>query len=155
MNSNYLTVPRVFFAMAHDGLFYRKLAEVHPRYGTPSVAIITGALCAVPFALTGTFEQLLTYFVFATAAFDVLIAACLFRYRRRLPKAERPYRVPGYPWTPLAFILATLAILGNVLVTQPRDALVGLGLLGMGLPAYFLWHAAQRRAAPPASTRPH
>jgi amino acid transporter len=150
MNSNYLTKPRIFFAMAHDGLFYRKLAEVHPNFGTPAFAIVAGALSAVPFALTGTFEQLLTYFVFATAAFDVLVAACVFSYRRRWPTTSRPYHVPGYPWTPLAFILATLTILGNLMVTKPRDALVGLAILGLGLPAYWIWHARQNRKAAPA-----
>src|SRR5438874_4345767 len=100
-NGTTLSATRVFYAMAQDGVFFRKLAEVHPRYRTPAVAIIAGLGWAMLLVATGTFEQLLTYVVFTGWAFYALGAASIFVYRRKFPNRERPYRVPGYPLTPL------------------------------------------------------
>jgi APA family basic amino acid/polyamine antiporter len=140
-NSNFLTRPRVFFAMANDGLFFRRLAAVHPRFGTPAFAVVANAPIAAVMAATGTFEQLLTYVIFVGLIFDALSAACVFVYRRRASGAARPYSVPGYPWTPSLFILAAIAIMANTLATQPREAAIGLGLVVVGLPAYFVWRS--------------
>jgi APA family basic amino acid/polyamine antiporter len=140
-----ITAPRVYYAMARDGLFFRKLAEVHPRYGTPAVAIITGTLWAMVLAVSGSFEQLLTYVVFVGWIFYALGAACVFVLRRTKPDAERPFRVPGYPWTPLLFILAAVALVANTIVTQPGRAAIGIGVVLLGLPVYFVWRAAPPR----------
>jgi APA family basic amino acid/polyamine antiporter len=134
-----ITAPRVYYAMARDGLFFRKLAEVHPRYGTPAVSIIAGTLWAMVLAASGTFEQLLTYVVFVGWIFYALGAACVFVLRRTRPDAERPFRVPGYPWTPLLFILAAAALVGNTIATQPGRAAVGIAVVLLGLPVYFIW----------------
>jgi APA family basic amino acid/polyamine antiporter len=128
--------------MARDGLFFRKLAEVHPRFGTPAFAILAGAAWAMVLAASGTFEQLLTYVVFAGWAFYALAAASVFVYRRRRPDAPRPFRVPGYPVTPIVFIAVSLAIVANTLVTQPVQALLGVGIILIGLPAYWWWKRA-------------
>ncbi|MDQ6885701.1 MAG: amino acid permease [Gemmatimonadota bacterium] len=138
-HSTVLTVPRVFYAMARDGVFIRKLAEVDPRSGTPWVAI--SACCAVAIALTlsNTFDQLLTYVVFAGWIFYGLAALSIFVYRRRMPDAARPFRVPGYPLTPALFVLAAAAIVGNTLREQPRIAFVGLAIVLSGVPAFYLW----------------
>jgi APA family basic amino acid/polyamine antiporter len=134
-----LTAPRVYFAMARDGLFFRRLAEVHPRFGTPAVAVATSSVWAALLALSGTFEQLLTYVVFAGWIFYGLGALSLFVYRKRQPDRPRPFRVPGYPWTPLLFVLAAAAIVLNTLVARPLQALLGVGIVLLGAPVYYLW----------------
>lgn len=138
-NSVQLTAPRVFFAMAADGLFFRRLAEVHARYRTPAIAVMAGGAWSAVLAWTGTFEQLFTYVIFAGWIFYGLAAASIFVYRKREPEAARPYLVPGFPWTPLAFVFAAGALVVNTIVSSPRNAAVGLGIVLLGLPAYLLW----------------
>ena len=138
-NGVMLTSTRVYYAMARDRLFFRRLAEVHPRFKTPAFAIIAGAAWAVILAVTGTFEQLLTYVVFIGWIFYALAAASIFVYRRRMPEAVRPYRVPGYPLTPLLFIAAAAALALNTIATQPVRAGIGLGIVLLGAPAYLIW----------------
>ena len=115
-NSILLTAPRVYYAMAQDGLFFRSLAHaLHPTYGTPAFAIgVAGAWSAL-LAAMGSFEQLLTFVVFIGWIFYALAAASVFVYRRREPNAERFYRVPGYPLTPLIFIVAAGALVANTI----------------------------------------
>jgi len=139
-----ISAPRVYYAMAMDGLFFRMLANVHPRYGTPAVSIVAGTLWAMVLAVSGTFEQLLTYVVFVGWIFYALGAACVFVLRRTKPKAERPFRVPGYPWTPLLFIVAAAALVANTIATQPGRAAIGIGVVLLGLPVYFVWRAVTR-----------
>ena len=134
-----ISAPRVYYAMARDGLFFRTLGEVHPRYGTPAVSIAAGTLWAMVLAVSGTFEQLLTYVVFVGWIFYALGAACVFVLRRTRPDADRPFRVPGYPWTPMLFIVAAAALVGNTIATQPVRAAVGIGVVLLGLPVYFIW----------------
>jgi APA family basic amino acid/polyamine antiporter len=134
-----ISAPRVYYAMAKDGLFFRTLADVHPRYGTPAVSIVAGTAWAMVLAVSGTFEQLLTYVVFVGWIFYALGAACVFVLRRTRPDAERPFRVPGYPWTPLLFIIAAAALVANTIATQPVRAAVGIGVVLLGVPVYFLW----------------
>src|SRR5436190_11524484 len=140
-NGIMLTSPRVYYAMARDGLFFKKLAEVHPRFKTPAFAVIAGALWSIVLAISGTFDQLLTYVVFVGWILYALAAASIFVYRRRAPDAVRPYRVPGYPITPILFVLAAAALALNTIVTQPLRAGVGLGIVLAGSPAYLIWRA--------------
>ena len=144
-NSNVLTCPRVYYAMANDGLFFRKLAEVHPRFGTPAFAIVAGSLWSSVLAISGSFTELFTYVVFCGWIFYGLSAATIFVYRKRLPDADRPYKVPGYPWTPLLFIGAALAVVTNTLINnlrdQPGKTALALGIIVLGLPAYFIWRS--------------
>jgi APA family basic amino acid/polyamine antiporter len=142
-NAITLTSPRVFFAMARDRVFFSKLAEVHPRFGTPATAVIAMNAISVVLAATGTFEQLLTYVVFTGWIFYGLGAASIFVYRRKLPQAPRPFRVPGYPLTPLLFVIAAGAIVGNTFYAQPVRALVGIGIVLIGAPVYLMWHKSQ------------
>ena len=141
-----LTTPRVFYAMARDGLFFGKLAEVHPRFGTPAVAVIAGSAWAMVLAVSGTFEQLYTYVVLSSWIFFVLGAAALFLYRRRRPAAPRPFRTPGYPVTPALFILAAVTVVVNTLAAKPTQGAIELAILATGVPAYFIW---RRRSAAP------
>ena len=145
-NAIVLTAPRAFFAMARDGVFFRKLAEVHPRFGTPAFAIIACSAWSMLLAASGTFEQLLTYVVFIGWLFYGLGALSVFSYRRREPLAARPFRVPGYPVTPILFVASAAAIVLNTIVAQPGRAAVGLGVVLLGSPAYFIW---RRRGAVP------
>jgi APA family basic amino acid/polyamine antiporter len=144
-NANVLTCPRVYYAMANDGLFFRKLGEVHPRFGTPAFAIVAGSLWSAVLALAGTFTELLTYVVFCGWIFYGLTAATIFVYRKRIPAAERPYNVPGYPWTPFLFIVAAFLLVANTLFNnlrdQPGKTALALGSIALGLPAYFIWRS--------------
>jgi N-acyl-D-aspartate/D-glutamate deacylase/amino acid transporter len=142
-----LTAPRLFFSMARDGVFFQKLAVVHPRFRTPAFAIIAGSAWAALLAASGTFEQLLTYVVFAGWIFYGLGAMSIFVYRRRAPDMPRPFRVPGYPLTPLLFVLASAAVVLNTLFSQTGRALVGLAVVLTGVPAYLLWRRATARTS--------
>jgi basic amino acid/polyamine antiporter, APA family len=134
-----LTAPRVYYAMAQDGLFFRRLAQVHPRFGTPAYAIAATAVWASLLAASGSFEQLLTYVVFVGWAFYALAAASIFIYRRRQTGTGVSYRVPGYPWTPLLFIGTVAAVVLNTVITQPARAGIGLAAVATGVPAYLIW----------------
>jgi basic amino acid/polyamine antiporter, APA family len=146
-NSIVLTAPRVYYAMANDGLFFRKLAEVHPRFGTPAISVIAAVTWSAVLAATGTFEQLLTYVIFIGWIFYALAAASVFVYRWKMPNLERPFRVPGYPVTPLVFILAAAMLVINTIVRQPGRAAVGLGIVLLGAPAYAIWRRRDRGAS--------
>jgi len=147
-NSIMMTAPRVYYMMARDGIFFRRLSQIHPKYGTPAFAILASVVWTSLLAASGTFEQLLTYVVFVGWTFYALAAACVFVYRRRQPHAKRPFRVPGYPVTPIIFILAAATLVINTVINQPGRALIGLGIVLAGTPAYFLW----RRNAPSSHT---
>ncbi|MBC8085913.1 MAG: amino acid permease [Phycisphaerae bacterium] len=138
-----ITVPRVYFAMARDGVFFQKLSEIHPRYGTPAIAVVASCVWAAVLAMTGTFEQLLTYVVFIGWIFYALGAAAVIALRIKRPNAPRPFRVPGYPITPALFVLAAAAIVGNTVLSQPGQAAIGIGVVLLGVPAYLIW---QRRS---------
>src|SRR5580658_357355 len=139
-NSIILTAPRVYYAMARDGLFFKRLSEVHPRFGTPAFAVIGAAIWSAVLAASGTFEQLLTYVIFIGWIFYALAAASVFVYRKRAPNAIRPYRVPGYPFTPIVFIAAAMVLVVNTVATEPGRSAVGLGIVCLGIPAYVIWH---------------
>jgi APA family basic amino acid/polyamine antiporter len=138
-NSNVLTATRVYFAMAQDGVFFKRMANVHPRWNTPAFAILASSVWAAVMAMSGTFEQLLTYVVFAGWAFYGLGAATIFYYRCREPEAARPFRVPGYPWTSLLFIGAAAAIVLNTIFLNPVQAVIGIALILLGAPVYWFW----------------
>ena len=138
-----LTAPRAYYAMARDGVFFRRLAEVHPRFRTPALAILTSSAWAMVLATSGTFQQLFTYVVFAVWIFHALAAVSVFVLRRKLPSAVRPFRVPGYPWTPIAFLLAAAAIIGNTLASRPRESLVGLAIVLFGAPVFYVWRRSR------------
>ncbi len=139
-----LTAPRLYFSMARDRVFFAKLAEVHPRFGTPALAIVASSVWAMMLAVTGTFEQLLTYVVFSGWIFYALGGLAIFAYRRKQPDLPRPFRTPGYPLTPLLFVASAAAIVLNTIVSQPGRAAVGLGLVLLGVPAFYAWRSRSR-----------
>ncbi len=134
-----ITAPRVFYSMAQDGIFFKQLAEVHPRFGTPAIAIIATCTWAAVLAMTGTFNQLLTYVVFVGWIFYALGAAAVIALRIKRPNAARPFKVPGYPVTPALFVLAAAAIVLNTMIDKPGQSAIGLGMVLLGAPAYYLW----------------
>jgi APA family basic amino acid/polyamine antiporter len=145
-NGIMLSSPRMYYAMARDGVFFQRLAAVSPRFGTPALAISATALWSVVLAVTGTFEQLLTYVVFTGWIFYGLGALSVFVYRRRQPELHRPFRVPGYPVTPLLFVASAALLVLNTLVAQPGRAAAGVLAVLAGTPAYFVWRARSRRS---------
>ena len=139
LNGCFLTSPRVYFAQAADGLFFRKFAEVHPRYQTPGFAILAQAAWAAVLVVTGSYETLVDYALFATWLFYGLMVAGVMVLRRKRPEVERPYRMWGYPVTPLLFVAITGWFLVNMLVTRPVPAFAGLGLILIGIPVFYIW----------------
>jgi basic amino acid/polyamine antiporter, APA family len=146
-NGLILTAPRLYFAMARDGVFFKRLALVNPRFGTPAFAITATAVWGAVLAASGTFEQLLTFVVFTGWIFYGLGALSVFVYRKQQPDAPRPFRVPGYPVTPLLFVLSAAGLVLNTMITQPVRAAAGLGVVLLGTPAFFVWRARSRRRA--------
>jgi APA family basic amino acid/polyamine antiporter len=153
MNSVVLTAPRVFYAMARDGLFFQKLAEVHPRFRTPATAVIALGVWSAGLSLMGSFQKLIGYAMFVAWIFYGLGGASVFPLRHREPIAERPFRVPGYPWTPLVFVASAFALVVNVIVATPWDAAKGLVIVALGCPVYWLLFRRKMKTATPESER--
>jgi APA family basic amino acid/polyamine antiporter len=133
-----LAGPRVYYAMAQDGLLFKWFADVHPRYGTPHRAIILQAIWSSALVATGTFRALFTRVVYTEWIFFALMAIGLMVLRKRKDVA-RQYSIPWYPIAPLLFIVSSLAIVANTLISNPMDAAIGLGLVLLGLPIYLIW----------------
>ena len=130
---------RLLYAMAADGMFFRGAAAVHPRFRSPHVAIAGIAVWSSFLAVSGSYEQLFTYVVFTSVLFSLFGGLALFRLRRTRPALRRPYRVVGYPVVPALFALGSLFVVYNTLRERPVESIAGLGLLALGLPAYWYW----------------
>jgi len=144
LSATILYCTRIYLAMAQDGVFFRSLAHIHPRYRTPARSVLVQGVWAIALTFSGTYEQLYTYVVFAMFLFHAATGAAVFVLRRTRPDHARPYRVWGYPVVPVVFILTSMAFVGNTLFERPMESMWGLGLLALGLPAYFFW---RRKAA--------
>src|SRR5215204_2773568 len=131
-----MSAPRVYFAMARDRLFLRAAARLHPRYETPARAIIVQAALATLLVLLGSFDEIISYFMFAVVLFITLTVAGLFVLRRRSPAA--PYLTPLYPFTPAVYILLSLGLLALLAMGSTRQALLGVAVVALGLPVYYL-----------------
>lgn len=143
LSATILYSSRIYLPMAEDGLFFRSLARVHPRYRTPVACLWAQSGWSALLALSGTYSQLYTYVIFASVVFHAMTAAAVFILRRRLPDHPRPYRAWGYPVVPALFILACLLLIGNTLVESPVESFWGLGFVALGLPAYVLFRRAR------------
>ncbi len=139
VNGSLLTGPRIFFAMADDGLFFRQVAQVHPRFRTPHVAVLMTATLGIAFVLLRTFEQLADIFVTASLVFYILSIGAIFRLRRR-PDWNPPVRTPLYPLVPALFCGATAFLMANALVdSSTRWGTLGVfGVILLGVPVYYL-----------------
>jgi basic amino acid/polyamine antiporter, APA family len=149
LNLVILVTPRVLQAMAADGLFFPRLAELHPVHRTPAAAIGLQAVWAILLTLTGSFAQLVDYVAFGDWIFFGLTVAGLFVYRRReRGRAAGPaggFRVPGYPWVPALFVLAAAYVVVSAVAANPRNAAMGALLIGLGVPVYWYWERRLRR----------
>ena len=134
-----MTDPRVFFALAEDGLFFRAVAAVHRRHRTPHVAIVLLGAGAVAYLFIRTVEELVGTLILGMWPFLALSVAAVIIQRRRQPALARPFRVPLYPYVPIFFLLACAGIFANALREQPRLTLINFALLLAGLPIYWLW----------------
>jgi basic amino acid/polyamine antiporter, APA family len=143
-NGHLLASPRVFYAMARDGVFFKSVAKVHPRYLTPHVSIIMLAAWAALLSLSGTFEQLFSFVIFGFWIFMGLAVLGVIVLRRKRPELERPYKTWGYPLTPALFILSSVFLTVNSLVRSFWNSFIGLALIALGIPVYLAW---KRRSA--------
>lgn len=139
LNLVILVTPRVLQAMAADGVFFTRLAVLHPVHQTPAAAIVALAVCAVVLTLSGTFGQLVDYVTFGDWIFFGLTVASLFIYRRREP-VSTGFRVPGYPVTPALFVLAAAFVVYSAIASNPKNAAIGAGLIALGVPAFLYWN---------------
>jgi len=139
LNGNILVGSRVYYAMAKDHLFFSSAANIHPKFNTPSNAIIIQGFWAAILTLTGTFEELITLVVFVNVIMWIAASSTVFVLRKKQPNLERPYKVWGYPYVPAFFILFSSAIMVNTFIESPEQSLMGLGLTLLGIPAYLYW----------------
>lgn len=140
LHASVLANSRVPYAMAVDGLFFRKLAQLSPHSRVPVNAVLAQACWASVLTISGTYDTLTDSVVFASCLFYALAAAAVWMLRRREPDLLRPFRVWGYPYTPAIFVLVSLALLANALIATPQQALLGVGVVLLGLPLYFYWN---------------
>ncbi len=137
--------PRVYYAMAKDGLLFRWLGEVHPRYLTPHRAIVIQAAWSAILVATGTYKELFTRVVYTEWIFFAFMAFGLFLLRRQ-PNIIRQYKIWGYPVVPAVFIISSLAIVTNQVISDPRESLIGLSIIFAGIPVYLLWVKKTKRS---------
>jgi basic amino acid/polyamine antiporter, APA family len=146
MNALILAGPRAYYQMAKDGLFLERVSRVHPRWATPVEALIFQGLWSAFLVLfIGGFSQLFTYVIFGGWIFYALAVLSVIALRRKEPDLPRPYRVPGYPIVPLLFAATAFAIVVNTLIETPRESLIGLAFIGLGIPIYYVQRAVRRR----------
>jgi amino acid transporter len=154
LHASMMTGTRVFFGVADEGLFFRPMARVSPRFGTPSVAIVSATALGVGFVLASDFRQLADRFVLGTWPFYALAVIAVFVLRRRRPGLERPYRVWGYPLVPIVFLAASSWLMINALVTDPLNTGITFGVILAGIPAYQVWRRIRRVAESTAEVHP-
>ncbi len=147
-NAVLLSCSRSYFAMAQDGLFFKAFDRVHPRFGTPANAVLAQGVLAALFALSGSFEQILTYYAFLDFFFFTLAVVGVMILRKTEPNLPRPFRVWGYPVTPLIFVGIAVWYLGNTLIHRTHDSMVGIILTLTGIPFYLYWTRSRRAGSP-------
>ena len=138
-NGFVLTSARINYAMAKDKLFFYQASQIHPRFKSPANALIIQCVWASLLTFTGTFNQLITYIIFASWIFYGMSAGAVIILRNKKPDMERPYKTPLYPWIPIIFILFAIFLTINTIIEAPRDAAIGAGIILAGLPMYYYW----------------
>ncbi|MBI2091548.1 MAG: amino acid permease [Deltaproteobacteria bacterium] len=145
MNGSILTSARVPFAMAEDSLFPQKLSNVNSKTRVPVLAVLVQGVWSCLLAMSGTFDQLTDYVVFASWIFYAAATGAIILFRRRLPNIPRPYKTLGYPWVPVIFMIASVFLLINTLYTSPQQSGIGLMIILAGLPVYFYFHRSRSK----------
>ncbi|HVS81460.1 MAG TPA: amino acid permease, partial [Pyrinomonadaceae bacterium] len=148
LSQSMLTAPRVYFAMAEDGLFFKKLAQLN-RAHVPAFAIALQGALAIIICFSGRYEQILNYVVSSDVVFFALTAACVFAFRRRdqANNTHGSFRIPGHPFTTLFFIAACCAVAFSTIQRYPSNSLIGLAIMLSGLPVYLVWAQLRKRSA--------
>jgi len=139
LNGSILSGSRVPYAAARDGYFFGPIGRVHPKYHTPGVSILALSVWAAVLVLSGRYEQLYTYVIFASWILYGMTTAAVLVLRRKRPDLARPYRTLGYPAVPVLFVLVALVLILSTLLDSPRESIMGIGLIVLGLPFYFYW----------------
>jgi APA family basic amino acid/polyamine antiporter len=147
LNGSMLASPRIFFAMADDGLFFEQIARIHPRYRTPHVAILLAAVLGMALVLSRSFEALTETFVVAIWPFYALSVAAIYRLRRLRPDLKRPYSVVGYPVVPAVFIVAVVGFVANEFLEKPIATIITFALILAGIPIYYMCFGERRARA--------
>jgi basic amino acid/polyamine antiporter, APA family len=145
LNGSILATARVHFAMARDNLFFSGIGKVHPRFRTPHVSLVVQGIWSSILVLSGSFDTISDYVIFAAWMFYMLGAFGVIVLRRKMPDVPRPYKVWGYPYTPILFIIFSFLFLVNTLISDTEDASMGLILILLGLPIYFYWKFRKRK----------
>lgn len=145
LNGSTITGPRILYAMADDGLFFKPVAYVHPRYQTPAVAILLASGLGVAYVMSRGFERLANDFIIGIWPFYALAVGAVFILRRRRPDLERPYKTFGYPFVPIVFLLASILMLANSVIQEPRATLLNFAIILLGIPVYYIWTNLKRR----------
>ena len=147
LSQSILTAPRVYFAMAEDGLFFRAVAWLHPKTRVPVVAIILQSVWTIVIALSGRYEQILNYVTAMDFLFFGLTATTIFVFRRRIARGQmKPtdgYRVPGHPLTTALFVAICWWVVANTIYRYPANSLIGFALLAAGIPVYWFWSSSK------------
>jgi APA family basic amino acid/polyamine antiporter len=138
---------RVYLAMAQDGVFFKRMAQVHPRWRTPAFSLIGQGIWAALLTLSGRYDQIYTYVMYGMVLFYTLAVVGLFILRRKRQDIPRPYRCFGYPWVPGLYVLITAAWTLNIVFTRPREALAGTVIMLIGVPGYLYWKRTNARPA--------
>lgn len=144
LNGSTITGPRILYAMAEDRLFFKPIAWVHPRWQTPTTAILLCSALGVAYVMSSSFEQLADSFIIGIWPFYAGAVGAVFVLRRRRPDLPRPYKTTGYPFVPLVFLIASILMLGNSVIEEPRRTLLNFGIILIGIPVYYLWTRTRR-----------
>lgn len=145
LSASVLYGPRVYFAMAEDGSFFQSMKYIHPRYRVPTKAIVWQAVWSSLLCLSGTYQDLFEFVVFALVIFFAATGLSVIVLRFKQPETKRPYKAWGYPYLPLLFVLINLAVFFNTIWAQPLQSVVGLVILLVGIPAFLYWKAKARK----------
>jgi basic amino acid/polyamine antiporter, APA family len=145
-NGNIMTASRLYFAQARDGLFFEQFGFVHPRFETPAVSILGQGIWSSLLAVSGSYEVLFSYSTFTFWIFYAMTVAGVLILRRKYPDMPRPYKMWGYPVTPLIFVAVATWFVANTLISRPGPSLIGLAMIASGVPAYYAWRWRERRA---------
>jgi APA family basic amino acid/polyamine antiporter len=146
LNGSILSTARVCFAMSRNNMFFKKLGDIHPKFGTPHASLIAQGLWSCLLVLSGTFDTITDYVIFAAWLFYMLGAFGVIVLRKKMPDAPRPYKVWGYPYTPIIFVLFSFLFLVNTVVSDFENAAMGALLILLGLPFYF-WRISKNKIA--------
>jgi len=142
-----LSGARVYMAMAQDGIFFRSMAKIHPKWRTPAFSLVGQGIWAAALVFSGRYDQLYTYVIFGMVLSYTLTAVALFLLRWRRPELPRPYRCPAYPWLPAIYVVIGTAWIANTIITRPMEAFLSVGIMLLGVPGYLYWKRGGRKTA--------